>query len=202
MGMYWNGYKTEFEKIDFLKSRIDEVDSWSELLKYCEAFDTNDKYKSTYITQNTTPIEYGTRYMSEKEKMFYNTFFYFTIWETYDEEDEKFIDKTKYTSNLSCDDLGWLKYDKEYYRKAFNTKTLKRIIKDYEKVDFNLLQEKFNLARLDSQKMFSTEPSFSLSKYRKEIDETFRNFKELTNHTISIYKNCVSDNKDLIIDIG
>jgi len=165
MGMYWHGYKTEFEKIKFLESRINEADSWSELLKYCEGFDTNNKYKSNYIILNTTPIEYGTKYMTEKEKIFYNTFFYFTIWDTYDEEDEKFIDKTKYKSNSFCDDLGWLKIDNEYYNKAFNRKTLKRIINDYEKVDFNLIQKKFNLERTDSQKVFSTEDWFNDSEY-------------------------------------
>lgn len=197
MGMYWQGYKTEFEKIDYLNTRISEVDFWSELLVHCEKIDIN--IKSNDLVENTTPIEYGTKFMLANEKWFYNTFFYFTNWLTFDKEDERFIDKTKYTTNSNCDDLDWLRFDEELYFRAFNTKTLKQIIEDFEKVDFDFIQEKFFLERIESQKEFSIYQGFNISSYQKESKKTFSNFIELTNLIISIYSNCVSEKKDLII---
>lgn len=70
---------------------------------------------------------------------------------------------------------------------------------EFEKIDFNFIQEKFTLERIDSQKIFSSNHGFNLSNYQKETQETFRNFKELTDHIINIYKDCVYKEKDLII---
>ena len=198
MGLYWKGYKTRFEEIAFLETRIQEIDFWDNLLKYCDEIDVH--FKDTYIIQNTTPIEYGTKYMSVNQKWFYNTFFYYTIWLTFTEEDEKFINKKKYALNTYCDDLGWLQFDSVLYLKSFSTKTLKMIVKDFVEVDFNLIREKFTLSRLESQKVFSVDEQFNLLNYQKETEETFINFVNLTNQVIIIYQECVEENKDLIIE--
>ncbi len=197
MGMYWQGYKTQFDKIDFQAIENSKYEFWSELKNHCDKIDF--QIKSTYLTENTIPIEYGTRIMQEVEREFYNTFFYFTVWMTYDKEDEKFINKVKYTINSTCDDLGWLKLKDKIYFRSFNSKTLEGIVEDYKKVDFSFIQERFNLERMRNQKTFSIDKKFDPSKYQNETEEVFLNFKNLTDQMINIYKNCVSENKDLII---
>lgn len=197
MGLFWQGYKTKFDKIAHLESRIDEWDFWEELMEYCDELDAD--IHSKFFIQYAGPIEYGTKFMSVNEKEFYNTFFYYTIWMTYDDDDENFIDKTRYTHNANDDDLGWKKYNDEFYWKAFNTTTLSRIIDDFEKLDFKLLKEKYELSIIDYQKELSSLPDFDQAEYRIWTEEVFINFVNLTTRIINHYKECLSENKDLII---
>jgi len=199
MGVFWNGLKTDFAEIDHLKTRINEIDFWCELNGHSSSSEIDFTIKSTKLIRYTEPIEYGTNYLSVEEKKFYNTFFFHTNWTTFGEEDEIFIDRIKYTVSPSNDDLGWLKLDPTFYWKALNTKTLSRIINDFKKVNFALIQEKYELERAESIKQFSSYPDFDYSKYRIEAKETFANFVILTKQIIEIYKDCVLEEKDLMI---
>ena len=144
MGLYWNGLKTNFNEIGNLKDRYNEPDfDWLEVIEHPSSEKVGFSIKVNRLIHYTEPIENGTKFFTPKEKEFYNTFFFHTIWTTFDEQDALFIDLKKYTNSFSNDDLGWKELDSDIYWKAFSQKTLNQIVLDFEKLDFNLLRNKY-----------------------------------------------------------
>ncbi|WP_459209705.1 hypothetical protein [Aquimarina rhabdastrellae] len=201
MGTYWNGIKTKFSEIDCLKTKINELDfDYLELSEHPASQELNFSIKTTQLIKLSTPVDYATKHLSPDKRKLYNTFFYHTIWTTYDDQDELFIDKTKYTKNLSNDDLGWLTLDTDLYWKAFNTASLELIVKDYDYIAFDVLKELYELERSAFKKQLESYPDFNPHEYNLETKEIFSNFVTLTKDIIAIYKNCVAEKKDLIIE--
>lgn len=201
MGTHWSGIKTKFSEIDYLRNRIKERDfDYIEVMEHPASQEVDFTIKSTQLVKYSSPIEFGIKYLTENEKIFYGTFFFHTFWTTFDYEDEFYIDSKKYTSSFANDDLGWLKLDPHAYWKAFCCKTLERIVNDYREVNFNLIKEAYNLERLESKKEFDEYPDFNYPEYQKDSKETFENFVKLTKNVVEVYKNCVLEKKDLIID--
>ncbi|WP_075344606.1 hypothetical protein [Tenacibaculum agarivorans] len=201
MGTYWSGIKTLFSEIDYLKNRIKELDfDYIEVIEHPASQAIDFTIKTTQLIKYSTPIAYGIKHLSEKEKKFYGTFFFHMFWTTQDDEHESYINTKKYTSNTSNDDLGWLKLDPEAYWKAFNYKTLELIVSDYEKINFNVIKKMYKLERSESKKQFEGNPNFNSSEYQKETEETFKDFITLSKNIVEIYKNCITEKKDLIIE--
>jgi len=197
MGTYWTGIKTKFSEIDYLKNRIEQLDfDYIEVIEHTASQEIDFSIKTTQLVKYSTPIEYGIKYLPEKEKKFYSTFFFNTFWTTFDDEDEFYIDTKKYPN----DDLGWLKLDSDAYWKAFNYKTLELIVNDYEKINFNLIRKMYELNRLESRKQFESNYDFNPSEYKKDTEKTFKDFITLTKNIIEVYKNCITEKKDLIIE--
>ena len=172
MGTYWTGIKTKFSEIDYLKNRIEQLDfDYIEVIEHPASQRIDFTIKTTKFIKYSTPIEYGIKFLSEKEKKFYGTFFFNIFWQTFDDEDEFYIDTKKYPN----DDLGWLKLDSSAYWRAFNYKTLELIVNDYEKINFNLIRKMYELNRLESKKQFEVYSDFNPSNYQKDIEETFKN---------------------------
>ncbi len=201
MGTFLNGIKTKFSKIDELKHRIHQSDfDYIELTEHAASEELSLNIRTSKLITYSTPIEYATKYFSVTEKRFYNTFFYHLFWTTFDEDDEIFIDINKYSQNDFNDDLGWLKIDKEAYWKAFEVHTLKNIISDFNNVDFKLIQKGYEKARLKFEQEFIGQSDFNSERYQQETKEIFIAFITITSEMIELYKSCVKENKDLILE--
>lgn len=203
MGVYWNGIKTQFSEIDHLRHRLKEPDfDYSEVLEHPASTEIDFTIKTPQLVRYSAPIEYGIKYLPDAERMFYSTFFFHTFWTTFDDEDQAYIDLNRYTNSFSNDDLGWLELNSNLYWKSFNYETLQRIVDNYEKVDFSLIREIYELERTESQKQLESHADFCPSGYQQEINETFENFMELTRKIIELYKSCTLQKKDIIVELA
>jgi|GEM_PF-7057241 len=196
MGLYYTAYKVGFSELivdlDVLKEDIYPL--------YEQLGESVYSIKSSRLYQ-VWPLEYAMKFMSDKGRRKTLPFFIHTVWFNYDNEYGEVVDFKRY-SPKGFDDFGFLEKDHELYYRSYSCETLRKILDDFDNtIDMDEIQQAYIRSRESDMLEFVPEHRTKVE-YGKLTDDLFNEFVGILSLVVRTYRECVAENKDLIIDFG